>query len=133
MALRKIKPIALICCVVIVLAGCSRWVVIGATAAAVGVGAYSYIKGNLERTYDAPIEKVWEATLAAVKELGLKPETEKHDAFTGNIRGRMADGKRFDLKLARLGEKSTEVGIRIGTFGDRVKSEAIHDKIRSNL
>jgi hypothetical protein len=32
-----------------------------------------------------------------------------------------------------LGENLTEVGVRIGTFGDRVRSEAIHDKILSTL
>jgi hypothetical protein len=45
----------------------------------------------------------------------------------------MADEKSFEINLKRIGENLTEVGVRIGTFGDRVRSEAIHDKIHSNL
>jgi hypothetical protein len=45
----------------------------------------------------------------------------------------MADGTGFEINLKQQGENSTEIGIRIGTFGDRQKSEAIHDKILSKL
>jgi hypothetical protein len=37
------------------------------------------------------------------------------------------------VNVKRLGDNLTEVAIRIGTFGDRERAEAIHDKILSNL
>jgi len=121
-------------CLLIVLAGCSKkWVILGTAAAAVGVGAYAYIKGDLKRTYDANIEKAWTASLKSVEELKLATESKTHDAFSGVIKGKMADGTSFEINLKRLGENSTEIGVRLGTFGDRQKSEAIHDKIHSNL
>jgi hypothetical protein len=49
------------------------------------------------------------------------------------IKGKMADGKSFTINLKRLSENSTEVGIRIGTFGDRERSEAIQHKINALL
>jgi hypothetical protein len=130
---KKLKPVVLLCCLLIGLNACSRYVVAGAAAAAVGVGTYVFVKGNLKRNYDAPVDRVWEATLQSLQELKLKVESKDHDAFGGVIKGKMADGKSFEIKLARLGEKSTEVGVRIGVMGDQTKSEAIHSKIHSKL
>ena len=134
MVKRQFKSVALICCLVIGLSACSRkWVILGGAAAAVGVGTYAYIKGDLKRNYEAPIDKAWDATVTAVEELKMPIESKQHDAFSGTIKGNMADGKSFVINLKRLGETSTEIGIRIGTFGDRQKSEAIHDKILSKI
>jgi hypothetical protein len=121
-------------CLLIALAGCSRqWVILGTAAAAVGVGTYAYIKGDLKRTYDVNIDTAWAAVVKSVDDLKLTTESKTHDAFNGIIKGKMADGKGFEIKLKRLAENSTEIGVRLGTFGDRTKSEAIHDKILSNL
>jgi hypothetical protein len=131
---RRLQLVAVLCCFLIGLNACSRkWAVIGAAAAAVGAGAYYYVKGDLKRNYEAPMDKTWEATIKSVEELKLTVESQKHDAFSGVIKGKTADEKGFEINLKRLGENSTEVGVRIGTFGDRVKSEAIHDKIHSKL
>jgi len=132
-AKKKLTPVVLLCCLLIGLNACTRYVVAGAVAAGAAAGAYFFVKGNLTRTYEAPIEKVWKATLQSVEELQLAVESKKRDAFSGEIKGKMADGTSFTIELKRLGEKSTEVGVRIGIFGDRTKSEAIHDKILSKL
>jgi len=63
----------------------------------------------------------------------LNVESQNHDALTGVIKGKMADEKGFEINLKRIGENLTEVGVRIGTFGDRERSEAIHNKIHSML
>lgn len=131
---RRLPLVAILCCFLIGLSACSRkWAVIGAAAAAVGAGTYYYVKGDLKRNYEAPMDKTWEATVKSVEELKLTIESQKHDGLSGVITGKTADEKGFEINLKRLGENSTEVGIRIGTFGDRVKSEAIHDKILSKL
>lgn len=131
---RRIKLIAIIGCLLILLAGCSRkWIILGTAAAAIGAGTYAYIKGDLKRTYDIDIEKAYTAAVKSVDQLKLTAESKTHDAFNGIIKGKMADGTGFEINLKRLAENSTEIGVRIGTFGDRTKSEAIHDKILSNL
>ena len=134
MVKRQFKSVALLGCLLIGLSACARqWVILGGAAAAAGAGTYAYIKGDLKRNYEAPIDKAWEATVKAVQELKMTIESKQHDAFSGIIKGKMADGKSFAINLKRLGEKLTEIGIRIDTFGDRQKSEAIHDKILSKL
>ena len=131
---RRIKLLAVLGCLLILVAGCSRkWAIIGTAAAAVGVGAYAYIKGDLKRTYDVNIENAWTAAVKSVDQLKLTTASKTHDAFNGIIKGKMADGTSFQITLKRLAENATEIGVRLGTFGDRDRSEAIHDKILSNL
>jgi hypothetical protein len=132
MVKKKLAPVVFLCCLLIGLNACA-YVLLGALTAGAGTGTYFFVKGNLKRTYEAPVERVWAATVQSVEELKLATESKKHDAFGGEIKGKMADGTSFTIELKRQGEKSTEVGVRIGTFGDRVKSEAIHDKILSKL
>ena len=130
---RRIKFIAIFGCLLIVVAGCSRkWAVIGAAAAAVGVGTYAYIKGNLKRTYDVNMEKAYDAAVKAASQLKLTTESKTHDAFNGIIQGKMADGTSFQIELKRLADNVTEIAVRVGTFGNRERSETIHDKILSN-
>ncbi|MGD8880712.1 MAG: DUF3568 family protein [Desulfobacterales bacterium] len=134
MVKKRLQLIALLCCFLIGLSACSRkWVVLGTAAAAAGAGTYYYIKGDLKRNYEAPIDETWQASVQAIEELKLTTESSEHDAFTGVIKGKMADGKSFTINVKRLGDNLTEVGVRIGTFGDRVRSETIHDKIHSRL
>jgi hypothetical protein len=134
MVKRRLQLVALLCCFLIGLSACSRkWVVIGAAAAAVGTGAYYYVKGELKRNYDAPMDKTWDATVKALEALQINVESKQNDALTGVINGKLADGKSYTVNVKRLGENLTEVSIRIGTFGDRERAEAIHDKILSNL
>ena len=134
MVKRRLQLIALFCCFLIGLSGCSRkWAVIGAAAAAVGTGAYFYVKGDLKRNYEASIDKTWQAAVKSVEDLGLSTESKQNDAFNGVIKGKMADGKSFTVNVKRLGDNLTEVGVRVGTFGDRERSEVIHDKILSNI
>ncbi len=134
MVKRRLQLVALLCCFLIGLSACSRkWAVIGAAVAAVGAGTYYYVKGDLKRNYEAPMDETWEATIKSVEELKLAVESQKHDALSGVIKGKMADEKGFEINLKRIGENLTEIGVRIGTFGDREKSEAIHAKIHSKL
>ena len=134
MAKRRFQLMALLCCFLIGLSACSRkWVVFGAAAAAAGAGAYYYVKGDLKRNYEAPMDKTWNATVKALEALQINVESKQNDALTGVINGKLADGKSYTVNVKRLNENLTEVGIRVGTFGDRDRAEAIHDKILSSL
>ena len=131
---KRLQLVAMLCCFLIGLSACSRkWAVIGAAAAAVGVGTYAYVKGDLKRNYEAPMDKTWEATIQTVEALKLNVESQNHDALTGVIKGKMADETSFEINMKRVSENLTEVGVRIGTFGNREKSEAIHNTIHSKL
>jgi len=129
-----LTPLVLLCGLLIGLNACAtRAIVAGAAAAGVATGSYFYVKGELERDYHAPIARVWPATLQAVEELNLSIESKEHDAFYGKIKGKMSDGTDYKIELKNKGENLTNVGVRIGAFGDKAKATAIHNKIHSNL
>lgn len=111
----------------------------GCVAAAVGAGAgagagtYAYIKGELQATYGTPIEQIWPKTLEALHDLKLTIDRQHMDALGGIIEGRRADGTPFTVQLKPVGERSTTIGVRIGTFGSKSKSELIHRAIHSRI
>jgi len=101
--------------------------------AGAGAGTYSYIKGELQITYNEPIQKVWPKALAAVKTLNLSVRSKEMDALGGTIDARRVDGTAVKVQLEPAGDKSTKVAVRVGTFGNKEQSERIHSAIRKQL
>ena len=125
---KRQRALILLCCLAMGLSGCA-YVVAGAVGAGIGFGTYKYVDGNLERDYLGPMPKVWEATVAALDELKVTPDVQEKDYFGGLVKGIMHDGTQVTIKLMRESDSSTEVGVRVGVFGDREKSETIHARI----
>ena len=119
----------LLCALIMGLNGCSG-VTVGTNEAA---GTYNYVTNSLQVDYDAPLSRVWPATLAAVKQLNLETDVKNHDGLGGLINGTMADGKTFSVKLDRKSAKLTTVTVRVGTFGNMDKSKAIHETILARV
>ena len=122
------RVLSLLCCLALGLSGCA-YVVAGVVGAGIGLGTYKYVDGNLERDYLGPMPKVWEATVAALDDLKVTTDVQEKDYFGGLIKGIMYDGTKVTVKLKRESDSSTEVGVRVGLFGDREISETIHGKI----
>ena len=122
------RVLSLLCCLALGLSGCA-YVVAGVVGAGVGLGTYKYVDGNLKRDYPGPMPKVWEATVAALDDLKVTTNVQEKDYFGGLIKGIMYDGTKVTVKVERQSDSSTEVGVRIGLFGDREISETIHAKI----
>ena len=99
---------------------------------AVGAGTYAYVSGNLKTTYDATLQQTWDAAQKAVRNLDMKAQEEEHDAFSGVLKGTMADGREFNISLTKVTPETTEVAIRIG-MGDQEVSKTIHGEILANL
>jgi hypothetical protein len=114
--------------------GCGIFVAAGA-GAAVGVGAAEYIGGELKQAYSAPMEKTWEASLAAADELKMKTTEKSIDNLDQNrvLKGRTEEGKDFQISLEKLGKDVTMVKVRVGIFGDEKASRAIQERIAKNL
>jgi hypothetical protein len=114
--------------------GCGIFVAAGA-GAAVGVGAAEYIGGELKQAYAAPMEKTWEASLAAADELKMKTTEKSIDNLDQNrvLKGRTEEGKDFQVSLEKLGKDVTMVKVRVGLFGDEKASRAIQERIAKKL
>ena len=106
-----------------------------AVGAAVGAGAgtIAYVKGDMESVQPYNLDTVYQATLDAMNGLDLPVLSKTKDALTAEIVARDAQDKKVTIKLKAATEETTKLSIRIGTFGDKTKSQLIYDKIRENL
>ena len=132
MKFRKQRTALLLCYLLMGLSGCAAVIVAG-VGVGVGFGTYKYLEGNLQRDYIGPPDKLWEATLTAMDDLQVATEVKERDFFGGLIKGIMHDGTKITINMKRLTDNSTEVGVRVGVFGDRKRSEVIHNKIAENF
>ncbi len=114
--------------------GCALFIAAGAGAAA-GVGTAQYISGELKQAYAAPMEKTWNASLAAVEELKMKPSEKSIDNTDQNrvIKGKTQDGRDFQISLEAMAKDVTMVKVRIGVFGDEDYSKKVQEAIANHL
>ncbi|MGD8995602.1 MAG: DUF3568 family protein [Syntrophobacterales bacterium] len=132
MKFRKQRTMLLLCYLLMGLSGCAAVIAAG-VGVGVGFGTYKYLEGNLQRDYIGPPDTLWEATLTALDDLQVAAEVKERDFFGGLIKGIMHDGTKITINMKRLTDNSTEVGVRVGVFGDRKRSETIHNKIAENF
>jgi len=116
------------CALLITTSGCAV-LVAGAVGAGGGVGTYRYVEANLKRDYMGPLPKVMRASLAALEDLKIAPNLEREDDSGALIRGIMNDGTKVTVNLKEISDNQIEVGVRVGFFGDRERSELVHEKI----
>jgi hypothetical protein len=131
--LAKGKWIVLILFVAMIGSGCTLFVV-GAGVAG-GVGGMEYVNGELKQAYPVPMEKAWNASLASVDELKMKPKEKWTDNMDKNrtIRGKTPEGWDFQIALEALAKDVTMVKVRIGLFGDEAYSKKVQEAIAKNL
>ena len=122
------RTIALVLLLLITLSGCAA-VVVGAGAAATWV----WIRGTLEATFDSALPDVEEATRTALDELDLVAVDGAVDGLKGKLTARMASGTKVSVSMKALDFESTEVRVRVGTFGDKASSEQIMRHIERAL
>jgi hypothetical protein len=111
--------------------GCLLFVAGGAAAA--GAGGYAYVKGEAVSTETVTLDRAWNASLAAMKDLEFPVTSQKKDALQAELTARDASDKKITVSLKKVSEKSTEIHIRVGTFGDESLSRVILDKIKKHL
>jgi hypothetical protein len=113
------------------MSGCVLFVV-GAAAGA-GVAGYAWVNGEIKTTESASLDRTWNATLAAMKDLEFPVTSQAKDALEADLTARNASNTSINIKLMKMDSASTEVHIRVGTFGDESMSHAILNKINSRL
>jgi hypothetical protein len=123
--------ILVLICMSLMLQGC----LLLAAGAGVGAGAatVAYVKGELKTTYAASLNRTWDATLSALKDLRIDVYSSKKDATEGSIEATKADGTKVKIVLEPAGPDTTSVRIRVGTFGDEESSRVINRQIASKL
>jgi len=112
-------------------AGCAL-LAIGAGAAA-GAGTVAYLKGELKANVDAPLAQAQKAAEEARKEMQYTVVERTEAVARGKIVAKGAGDKRIEVSLRRLTPKATEIGIRVGVFGDEALSRQVLQAIQKRL
>lgn len=101
--------------------------------AAGGAAGAVYVMGKLteELGYDVPT--VHGATLAALKELELKPSEDRVDKLSGHMESEFADRAHVWIDLDSIGDSRTQITVRVGLTGDEARSKRILETIRKHL
>jgi uncharacterized protein YceK len=131
---RKLSPLSfsmMTLSVLTVCCGCA------ATMSATGAntGVYSYIRGELKRTYAATYEASIDAGKASLAYLKMPLEEFHQKGVTTVIKARRSDGTPVRVTVVSLSTKETGIGVRTGITGlwDRQTSELIHVTIAKRL
>lgn len=110
------------------LQGCAALVAGGA-----GAGAVAYVKGEYRITYDAPLEKTWDATFQALKQMDITVYNSVKAGKEPRIEGTRKDGTNVRVAFETPSAEKTTVKIRVGKFGDEEASRAIDRRIYEEL
>jgi len=102
---------------------------VGAGAA----GTVAYARGDLAAVESKGLDAVYAAAEKAVSELELNVVSKRKDKLMGEIVARDAEYKKITIKLKATAEQTTKISIRIGVFGDEIRSRLIYQKIQDNL
>jgi len=94
-------------------AGCAA-VVVGAGA---GAGAYTYVNGELARTYPAPYPRTMDVCTQLLKDLSMPVKAQTSDGVQTTIESERRDGTPMTLKVRIIGLDLTEVSVRTGVVG----------------
>ena len=124
--LRRVGPILLLL-LGGALQGCPL-ILIGGGAAGGGAGV-AYSKGEQEQVHAAPYEKVWGASLSALRTLNITVSETAKDQISAKAIGAKSDGTSVTVSVLPVTKETTSVRIRIGAFGDRPASEQIQGEI----
>ena len=104
-----------------------------AVGAAAEVGGYAWVNGELVKEYQVSADKLQHATIRALKNLNTSIIEQKGDRLSARISGQFADGKKVNIGIEALTEKSAKIKIRVGMISDQTRSQLIADEIEKSL
>jgi hypothetical protein len=125
--MKRLKNVIILICSVSFLYGCAlAWIGVGA---GVGIGAYKFVEGRLEREYPLSYSRAWDATNSALENLQISISNSIKGDTKGNIDSVRKDGKRVLVSLKDRGQGVTTISVRVGLLGDRGLAEEVHNEI----
>jgi hypothetical protein len=126
--MKRFTNLLILVCSLSVLYGCAA-VLLG--AGVVGIGAYTYIEGDLVREYPLSYSRAWDATNSALENLQISISNSMDEGGQGKIEAVRKDGEKVVIKINDEGQKVSIITVRVGMLGDRSIAESIHEAIAS--
>ena len=79
------------------------------------------------------LEDAWVATQNALEDLHFSTDEKQKDAKTAQLKARSRKDRPVQITLKKQAEDQTEIGIRVGLFGDDATSYLILNKIKDRF
>lgn len=113
------------------LSGCAALVI----ATGAGTGAYTYVNGELVRSYPASYSRTMEVCTQILNDLNMPIKEQTSEGARTTIATERKDGTPVTLKVTIVGLDVTEVSVRTGVVGywNRDLSEQFHEFISRRL
>ena len=128
-----VRPIvsAILMAALLLTAGCAA-VIVGAGA---GTGVYTWVKGELIRSYAKDLEHTQSATVQSLEYLKITIDEQTRKGSQTTIKAQQSDGSPVTVKIRTIRYDMTEVAIRCGYVGywDRKNAELIHATILNTI
>ncbi len=126
MSIRGFSKLVVFASLMLILCSCSKPIIIGTDAAV-------YSGGSLYAVSGQDLNRVYAATLAAMKQLEIDVTEKNKDVFYAKIVCKVADGKTITIRMEPGADKGTELRIQTSRFGNEERSRVIYKKIQENL
>jgi hypothetical protein len=126
MSIRGIWKVSMFTGLMLAVCGCSTPTLIGTDAAA-------YSNGKLYAVSSQDLDKVYAATVAALKQLEIEVTETAKDVFYAKVTGKVADGNTITIRLEPGADNATNLRIKASRFGNEERSRVIYEKIKENL
>ena len=113
------------------LAGCVA-VIVGA---GVGAGTYTYINGDLKRSYPVKFTEALDVCISILNDLDLPIVEKTTDGEKTTIKTKKKDGSPQTINIAIESVERTQISVRTGVFGywKRKVSQQFHEFIAERL
>ena len=116
----------------LLIAGCDTALTVGAKTIGIRSGEFIYTDGYLRATYTFPIDRVWpacEKTLTGMKAIDVERIRKiSQGTFTA-----MIHDEKVRISVDYVEKEITAVSIMVGTAGNNLASQLIHDRLATTL
>jgi len=113
-------------------AGCVPMLLLGAGGAA-AIGTYKWVEGTMEKDYPRAMGDVWNASLAACKDMNLKIASQQYGALESRIEAVAPPDTNVKVQLVARPNNITTVKVRFGMMGNTDYSAYFHRRIMQHL
>ncbi len=129
---RRLWKTALLIPALLLIAGCDTTLTVGAKTIGIRSGEFIYTDGYLRATYLFPFDQVWpacEKTLSGMKATNIERIRKiAQGTFTAIIQD-----EKVRISVDYVEKEITAVSIMVGTSGNNLASQLIHDRLATML
>jgi len=129
--IRRLQLVAALMVLTLV-AGCVPMLLMGIGGAG-AIGTYKWMEGTMEKDYPKPMGEVWNATLAAAKDMNLKIASQQFGALESRLEAVAPPDTNVKIQLVARPNNITTLKVRFGLMGNVDYSAYFHRRVLHHL